>query len=298
MSIFDAVSSSLSSLVKSPGSSYALSRTAQSAQRLMGGTTILKSDWTGLNPALLAKFYPLKRTSDGWAQSTDIRQISAADNFMVDDGYEVWCPITDGQSEMSLNWHSPFEGAGAESKAPTISSMLQSGSLSPFVQAAGERSGATSTADSISAVLGSAQGRAGITKLNSTQVFQGMPPVKMSMTLHFRALIDPVSEVKVPISMLKQWAVPQYLAADGVVANAAKNGSKESIVETVFPSMAPQIIGMRYGDMTYPPLVIESISDPVTGPRSSDGVLISCSVSVTLATLTAIDRRDIQRIYA
>jgi hypothetical protein len=284
--------STASSVTGSAGSS--ISRNAQNAQRLMA-PRVLKSDWTGLNPVLLAKFYPLKHTSGGWAQSTDVRRISAADNFTIDDGYEVWCPITDGQSEMSLNWYSPFEGA--ESKAPTISSMLQSGSLSPFVQAIGERVGATSDADWVSAALASAEGRVGITKLNSTQVFQGMPPVKLSMMLQFRALIDPVAEVKAPLSMLKQWAVPQYLASDGVLANAAKNGINENIVETAFPSMAPQIIGMRYGDMTYPPLVIESISDPITGPRSSDGVLISCSVSVTLATLTAVDRRDIQGIY-
>ncbi|WP_321821479.1 MULTISPECIES: hypothetical protein [unclassified Burkholderia] len=295
MSIFDSIASTLSS---SAGSSFSIGRAAQAAQRLMGGTTILKSDWTGLNPNLLAKFYPLKRTSDGWAQSNDVRQISAADKFTVDDGYEVWCPVTDGQSEMTLNWHSPFEGAGAESKAQTLSAMLQSGELSPFVQAVGERVGVTSTADAASAALASAEGRAGITKLNSTQVFQGMPPVKLSMTLHFRALIDPVSEVKAPISMLKQWAVPQYLAADGVVTNAVKNGAQDGIVQTIFPSMTPQIIGMRYGDMTWEPLVIESVSDPFTGPRDVDGVMISCSVNVTLATLTALDRRDIQRIYA
>lgn len=294
MSIFDSIASSLTS---SLGGGYPFTRAAQKRQQLIG-TRVLKSDWTGLNTVLLAKFYPLKRTSNGWTQSADLRNISSTDNFTVDDGYEVWCPITDGQSEMSLNWHSPFEGAGVESKAPTISTMLQSGTLSPFVQAAGEKTGATSAADSISAALASAEGRAGITKLNSTQVFQGMPPIKLSMTLHFRALIDPVTEVKAPISMLKQWAVPQYLAADGVTANAVENGSKGNIVETVFPSMAPQIIGLRYGDMTYEPLVIESISDPITGPRSSDGVLISCSVNVTVATLTAIDRRDIQRIYA
>ncbi|ABO60603.1 hypothetical protein LA345_38950 (plasmid) [Burkholderia vietnamiensis] len=294
MSIFDSIASTLPSSV---GSSFSLDRAAQSVQRLLT-TRVLKSDWTGLNPNLLAKFYPLKRTSDGWTQSNDVRQLSAADNFTVDDGYEVWCPITDGQSEMSLNWHSPFEGAGAESKAPTVSSMLQSGSLSPAVQAIGEQTGATSATDSASAALASAEGRVGITKLNSTQVFQGMPPVKLSMMLHFRALIDPVTEVKAPISMLKQWAVPQYLAADGVLANAIKNGSKDGIVQTIFPSMAPQIIGMRYGDMTYEPLVIESVSDPITGPRDVDGVMISCSVNVTLATLTAIDRRDIQRIYA
>ncbi|MDF0506598.1 hypothetical protein POK33_38250 [Burkholderia cenocepacia] len=284
MSIFDAISKTL---------------TTVSSAAVGLDPRILSSDWTGLNPALLAKFYALKRDAagTGWEQSFDVRELSAKDKFSVYDGWEVWAPITDGTSEMTLNWHSPFEGAGAESKAPTISSMLQSGSLAPTIQALGEKAGAGDKASQAVNALSSAQGRVGITKLNSTQVFQGMPPVKLSITAHFRALIDPVSEVQIPISQLQQWAVPQYLADDGVIANAVKNGADQSILETVFPSLAPQIIGMKYGDRTYEPLVIESISEPITNPRSIDGVSISCSVTMTLATLTAIDRRDIQRMH-
>lgn len=53
---------------------------------------ILKSDWGSLNPVLLAVLYPLKRndSGDGWTQATGSRTISTADNFSVDDGYEVW----------------------------------------------------------------------------------------------------------------------------------------------------------------------------------------------------------------
>ncbi len=258
------------------------------------GAKILTSVWTGLNPALLAKFYPLKRLAvgSGWQQSLDVHEISAADKFTVDDGYEVHCPITDGTSEITLGWHSPFEGAGAESKAPALSGMLQSGSLSPILQAVGLGKDSAAGKE-----LSSLMGRTGITKLNSTQVFSGMPPVKLTMTLHFRALIDPVEEVRNPLAKLKEWALPQYLADEGLIANALNNAGKQGLGETIFPSMAPQIIGMRYGDMTYEPLVIEGISEPITNPRSSDGVMISCSVQVTLATLTALDRRDVQKIY-
>ena len=84
---------------------------------------------------LIAKFYPVKRMeSDKWGQSRDKRTISASDKFVVDDGFEVHCPISDGNMHMSFNWTSPFEGAGAESKIPTISALLQTGSLSSFVQ--------------------------------------------------------------------------------------------------------------------------------------------------------------------
>jgi hypothetical protein len=48
-------------------------------------------------------------------------------------------------------------------------------------------------------LLRNAAGRTGITKLNSTQIFSGMPPVKFSFTAHFRALTDPQSEVRDPI---------------------------------------------------------------------------------------------------
>lgn len=259
---------------------------------------ILTSLWDGLSTHLIAKFYPIKKLSNGsgWMQSRDENhEISAAEKFVVDDGFEVHCPITDGTTEMTLNWTSPFENSGAESKAPALSAMLQSGSLSPTLQAMASAAGVDSNNTSaVSEFLSKANGRTGITKLNSTQIFTGMPPVKMSLTLHFRALKDPVAEVREPIMKLKEWAAPQLLAGDGLLAGGIRNGADQSLIETIFPSITPQIIAMKYGDMTYEPMVIESISEPFTNPRSSDGVMLSCSVQITLSTLTALDRRDIR----
>lgn len=257
---------------------------------------ILSSNWDGINPHLLAKFYPVRRSDNDtdWLQSVNKRTVSAADNFVVDDGYEVWAPITDGTQEMSLNWTSPFEGAGAESKVPSISAMLQSGALTPDLIAM--FSGAAE-ASSAAKVLSDATGRTGITKLNSTQIFSGMPPVKFSFTAHFRALIDPHSEVRQPITQLEQWAVPQYLASSGVIAGALRNGGRQSPLETIYPSVAPQLLAMRYGDQTILPVVIESVSKPITGPRSSKGESLNVSVQLTVATLTAVDRRDIAGYY-
>lgn len=265
---------------------------------------ILTSLWDGLSTHLIAKFYPVKKLVDGsgWAQSRDRQhEISAADNYVVDDGFEVHCPITDGTSEITLGWHSPFEGMGAESKIPTLSAQLQSGVLSSTVQSMLGGVGllnqdGTSKIGSVD-FLKQANGRTSVSKLNSTQVFSGMPPVKMSMTLWFRALKDPIREVRDPIQQLKEWALPQYLADEGLIAGALNHGGSRSPVETIFPSMAPSIIGMKYGDGTYMPLVIESLSEPFTNPRSEKGVMLSCSVQVTLATLTALDRRDVQKMY-
>lgn len=269
-----------------------------------GESTILSSIWDGLSPHLIARFYPLKKMADGsgWGQSRDKQHvISAADNYVVDDGVEVWCPITDGTSEITLGWHSPFEGMGAESKIPALSAQLQSGVLSSTVQSMLGGVGllnqdGTSKIGSVD-FLKQANGRTSASKLNSTQVFSGMPPVKMSMTCHFRALKDPIREVRDPIQQLKGWALPQYLADEGLIAGALNHGGSRSPVETIFPSMAPSVLGMKYGDATYSPVVIESISEPFTNPRSEKGVMLSCSVTLTLATLTALDRRDVQKMY-
>lgn len=258
---------------------------------------VLTSDWGNLSPHLIARFYPIKKmpNGSGWEQSRDTRELSTADKFTVDDGFEVHAPITDGTTEMTLNWNSPFEAAGAESKAPALTAMLQSGNLSPLLQAVMERTGIT--ADGVSSALEKATGRTGITKLNSTQIFSGMPPLKLTLTLHFRAWYDPIAEVRNPIKQIQEWAVPQLLSTDGLAAGTIKGAGKQGFIDTIFPSTSPQIIGMRYGDRTYEPMVIESVSEPITAPRSEKGILVQQSIQITLSSLAALDRRDIGKIY-
>jgi hypothetical protein len=266
-----------------------------------GEGRILTSQWGSLSPHLIAKFYPVRRMKqgNGWEQSSGTKTL--LEGYTVDDGVEVHCPISDGQSEMTLNWSSPFEGAGAESKAPMLSAMLQSGSATSMLQALAGTGIMSDKLDDLSKksvdFLRDVEGRTGITKLNSTQIFTGMPPVKMTLTLHFRALIDPAAEVRDPILQLKEWALPQVLSEDGLVAGAVKNGTERKIIESLYPSRTPQIMGMKYGDMNYMPVVIESISEPFTNPRSDKGVMVSSSVQITLATLAALDRRDIRNVY-
>ena len=276
------------------------------ADRLTGpsgssSSRVLSSDWGGLNPKLLAVFYPLKRTQagDGWEQSRDVRKLAADDSYTVDDGFEVHCPMTEGTQEMSFNWHSPFEGAGAESKAPTLSAMLQSGALSDAVTAFVNKYGGSDNAgaDKALSTLAQARGRTGITKLNSTQTFTGMPPVKLSVTLHFRAISDPLGEVRDPIAQLEEWAVPQLLADEGVIAGGVNSGGENGVIQTIYPSLVPQILGLRFGDMLYSPMVIESLSKPITNPRDVSGVMLSCSVQATISSLAAWDRRDVRALY-
>jgi hypothetical protein len=60
----------------------------------------------------------------------------------------------------------------------------------------------------------------------------------------------------------------------------------------LFPSKTPQIIGMQYADMLFMPLVIDSIPYTLTGPRDRDGVLIQASLTLQLASLTGLDKKD------
>lgn len=257
--------------------------------------TILSSQWDGLSPHLIARFYPVKRVKggSGWGQSKASDDSNA--EYVFDNGNEVHAPLSDASCEMSFNWNSPFEQAGPESKAPALAAILQSGASSALLQALGLGDSSLAT---FSETL---QGRTGITKLNSTQIFTGMPPAKFPMTLHFRALKDAVREVQQPIAQLEAWAVPQFLADDSMLTNVIKNGAKqgvEGIIKSAFPSKSPQMLGLRYGDLVIQPVVIESLSRPISAPRTQTGVLAACSVQLQIATLHALDRRDIKRMYA
>lgn len=264
--------------------------------------TVLGSDWTGLSPHLIARFYPVRKLSDGsgWEQGRK-KDGTTADQYVADDTIEVHAPMTEGTSEMTLNWSSPFENAGAESKAPALSAMLQSGTLTSILQGVANGGVMPETFGKLSSQASDMsrklEGKTGITKLNSTQIFSGMPPVKLTFTLHFRALKDEIKEVRDPILKLEEWSVSQRLSSDGLVAGGLKNGLSQNVFDTIFPSETPQVIGIRYGDQTFLPMVIESVGKPITNPRSERGVMTSCSVQITVATLTALDRGDIRNMY-
>ncbi|MEZ2349562.1 hypothetical protein [Caballeronia sp. RCC_10] len=181
----------------------------------------------------------------------DKRTLTADESFESRRRVRGALPDDGRQLRNVFNWTSPFEGAGAESKAPSLSAMLQSGQLTPTLQALIDRFGGgdTATAQGALSTIASAQGRTGITKLNSTQTFTGMPPAKFTATLHFRAVKDALTEVRAPVQQLEEWAVPQLLANDSVIANAVKTGGDNGVFQTIYPSVVPQILGLRYGDM-------------------------------------------------
>ena len=120
------------------------------------------------------------------------------------------------------------------------------------------------------------------------QVFTGMPPIKIPITILLRAWKDANEEVEKPFDQLMKWALPVDLAEGGFLTRATNDDDRN----LAYPSTAPVMIAMKYKNRLYSPMVIESIGYPLTSPIEANGKFIELSVQITLATLTAIDRGD------
>lgn len=253
----------------------------------------LGSLWDGLSPHLIASFYEVAKTGENsWGQIPD-----------KTDPIVVRGPLVDSNLESVLNWQSPFEQAGPESKAPALFAMLQSGALQPIVDSLNPFANKKSASDpqaqqQAETFLKQFEGRTGITKLNSTQVFNGMPPVKITVTVLFRAWRDAANEVEAPFNKLMEWALPIELAKDGSLLSRAAETVKGTMgyVEALLPSKSPTRIAMKYKGNLYSPLVIESIGMPMNSPVDANGRYVELLVPMTLCTLTALDRADWKQV--
>ena len=252
----------------------------------------LSSDWAGLNRNLIAVFRAFKREKVGEGYSW----------IAIPDSPVVEAPITEATVEHSTNWQSPFENMGADQRFSTFSALLQTGALaplgalfdqvlkSPAGQAALSQLGIQATSgESAARAL---EGRTSVTKLNSTQVFNGLPPMKINLVAHFRAENDPVEEVERPLNQLIEWALPRKLYDDGVLAQIAKGDGVNP-----WPSETPTVIGMSYAGSNYSPLVIESIPYPLSAPRDPSGRMLSAQVQMSIASLSAWDAKDWKNSY-
>lgn len=243
----------------------------------------LGSDWgaegSGLNKHLIAKIYPVD--SEGKPDK---------------DATMVAAPLTDGNLDLTLNWQSAFENSGSESKFSSVSQLLQTGEASTWLNLLGKLFPSIKENDDFKTAqegIAASIGLTGITKLNSRQVFTGLPPIKIPITLYFRAWADPAAEVEKPINQLFSWALPQKLAEDNGFAGGIKDAATSEVsIRSLFPSEIPRFVALEYGGRTYKPLVIESIGHPLVLPRSKDGEMLSASVQLTLATLTAWGKDD------
>lgn len=237
----------------------------------------LSSLWDGLSPHLIARIFEVNNKGD-----------------MTPDGPVVRAPFGDDvQLDADFNWQSPFENAGAEGTAPSLSSLLQSGAAKEIAESLG-------MPDGISGLVKEAQGRTGMTKLNSTQVFNGAPPVRIQGELLLRAWKDPSTEVENPLDQLMQWALPKLLAPEGTMVTAVAAFAREqeknarSFVDSFLPSRTPSLLAIIYKGRRYAPMVIERIGVPLGSPVDKTGRFTQLRLPITFASLQAWDRYDWQ----
>lgn len=235
----------------------------------------LSSKWDGLSDHLIARIYEVNSKGEALG------------------GPVIHAPFTgDVSLDIDLSWTSPFEGSGADSAAPTFSAGLQSGATREIAENIGTAFGVGTTG--VSGALAQAEGRTGMTKLNSTQIFTGMPPLRIQGELLFRAWSDPTSEVEAPIDQLMAWAMPKKLAKIGTMITAAADyaTSDKGLVESMFPSEVPSLLAVTYKGRTYSPVVIERIGMPLSSPVDAGGRFTQMKMPITIASLRAWDRED------
>mgnify|MGYP003603715558 CR=1 FL=1 len=248
--------------------------------------------WGDVSAGLLARSNEVKKVK---AENGDTRWEHSKDC----DPAVVVCPFVESSLEIQLGWHSPFENAGAESRAPALMAMLSSGALQAVIDAImGNKGTSYSSQGGIADTLKEFEGRSGITKTNSTQVFSGMPPLKLSGTALFRAWASTQTEVKQPIDKLISWALPVSLASNSTLLAEAVRAAKgeKSWIQALMPSISPIIVSIAVAGQVHCPMVIESVSMKLDKPIDQFGRFIEQELQITFCSLSAIDRGDWARI--
>lgn len=263
----------------------------------------LSSEWHGLSKHLIASFSRVNHEGKPLAD----------DNYVGSVFITVKAAVTECNITFEPGWQSTMENLNPGNIAPTLFAMLQSGAIQPVIDAinvdklaknASFGNGAIHDAiQSVGGVVDSVkqkapgylnqfEGRTGITKLNSTQIFSGMPPVKISVTVLFRAWRDPMSEVEAPVNRLVSWALPQRLSPNslGPLVRAAQG--EGDLLDALLPSFSPVLVSFHYKNRLYSPMVIESISLPLDSPVDRNGDFVELLVPMTLCSLTAWDKND------
>lgn len=247
---------------------------------------ILSSEWGGLSDHLIARFYEVTMRTPG-----DLRSFTMANGSPI-----VAAPISEVHLDQVQSWTSPFEQQRPDARVSTFSNMLQVGGFTEALNALDRIAGGSVDAFGKAAEqAATVQGRTSMTVSSSVQIHDGAPPLKITLTALFRAMRDPVAEVKKPVDQLMAWSLPAFLAARSVVQAVVVSPETvkgDGMLRTVYPSQVPSYIGMVYRGRVYSPMVIEAIGKPLDGPVDQKGQDTFTKVQMTLASLHSIDRND------
>lgn len=264
----------------------------------------------GLNPHLIAR---IRRVTEGNIEGGQGKQTYNVDTTQ---------PFVDGLFEdadftIESQYSTPFEASNPESRLPNLMGLIQSkqasaalysffiqtnesegvvGAVIEGMEAAANAAGITDTAKSAlsgaESALRGLGGRSNFTKLNSRQIYTSSNSVRITGSLVFHAWADAKAEVEDAIELLQSWASPIELSDQSLFVSTLESG----ISKGLFPSLIPPLVQLRYGGKTYNPMVIESVSAPITAPMNKQGNRILVRVQITLLSLMAWDSNDILKM--
>ena len=232
----------------------------------------------------------------------------------AEDPFQVCALLEDGEFGLENQYSTPFENSNPEGRMPNLMGMIQSGQMavgmadimdaqpaegsvvsalistvakagSTVAEAIGMKEGAIETLESL-------KGRSTFTKLNSQQIYTSSNSVKISATLVLSAWRNAHLEVERALQKLQEWTASKYLYDSTLIANVIENGATG-----LFASEIPPTVSLTYGGKTYEPLVIESLSAPITAPMTADGSRIAVKCQVTFVSQKAWDKSDIIKLY-
>ena len=267
----------------------------------------LGSNWSekGLNKNLVVKIRPVVEGNFEGGQGQQTYNVDTAAPI-VESLFE------DAEFTIESQYSTPFESSNPEGRLPNLMGMIQSGQVSAayysFFAAANDPTGFTGAVGDIGAAVGEATGisasgvleaaegelqgllgRSNFTKLNSRQIFTSSNSVRISGSLVFQAWANAKTEVEDAVEQLQIWASAAKLSAESLIVGGIKNGFSESM----FPSIIPPLVQLQYGGKTYSPMVIESVSAPITAPMNKEGSRIAVKAQVSFLSLTAWDAQNI-----
>lgn len=254
----------------------------------------------GLNTHLVAK---IRRVKEGNLEGGQGEQTYDVDTTQP----IVEAIFEDADLTVESQYSTPFEASNPESRLPNLMGLIQSGQANAayysffasvadptgianqVAQAVIEESGFKEKLESAETQLRGLIGRSNFTKLNSRQIYTSSNSVRITGSLVFQAWADARSEVEDAIQLLQQWALPVSLSDQSLLVAGISDGFGEAM----FPSIIPPMVQLQYGAKTYKPMVIESVSTPITAPMTPNGDRIIVRAQITFLSLTAWDAQNI-----
>ena len=266
----------------------------------------LGSNWgdMGLNKNLIVKIRPVIEGNFEGGQGEQTYNVDPAAP-VVESLFE------DAEFTIESQYSTPFESSNPEGRLPNLMGMIQSGQVSAtfysFFAHVNDPTGVSGAVADVGAAIADTTGfsakgaleaaekgfqgllgKSNFTKLNSRQIFTSSNSVRISGSLVFQAWANAKTEVEDALEQLQVWASPRTLSAKSLLVSGATDGLKG-----MFPSEIPPLVQLQYGGKTYSPMVIESVSAPITAPMNKDGHRIAVKVQISFLSLTAWDAQNI-----